>query len=170
MDGETRPAGTAVDIGADEYGASGPQPLALLDVHPNERAQGPGGGPRVGTAPWQPSGLGPGSLYEWKRYQFQGSENLWIQVCAQSYSASQNAVGQADRLKMKVDGTVPLDAWGVMSGTPSYQWDGNADRGNRLTLEFQPPGLTTGLHSLEFWADETPALWWIKVYDLEEMQ
>jgi hypothetical protein len=139
----------------------------LLEVHPNERAQGPGGGPMVGTAPWQPSGLGPGSLYQWKAYEFDGGADLWIQVCAQCFSASQNAVGQADRLQLKIDGQTPPDVWGIMSGTPSHQWDGNVDTGTRLTLEFQPGGLTAGLHTLEFWADETPIIWWIKVCDVE---
>jgi PKD repeat protein len=137
-----------------------------LEVHPNERAPGPGGGPEIGTAPWQPSGLGPGSWYRWKVYQFEGGGNLWIQVCAQSFSSSQNAVGQADRLEMRVDGTSPMDAWAIMSGASPYQWDGDVDAGTRLELAFQPPGLTAGLHTIEFWADETPVLWWVKVSEL----
>jgi hypothetical protein len=138
----------------------------LLDVHPNERAQGTGGAPKIGTAPWQPSGLGPGSLYQWKVYEFDGGADLWIQACAQCFSASQNVVGEADRLQLRIDGQIPLDVWGIMSGTPSYQWDGNVDGGNRLTLEFLPGGLAAGLHALEFRADETPILWWLKVHDL----
>jgi PKD repeat protein len=141
-------------------------PLTLLEVHPNERAQGPGGGLKLGTAPWQSSGLGPGSWYQWKVYQFEGGADLWIQVCAQSFSGSQNAVGQADRLEMKVDGTSPLDVWGIQSGTSPHQWDGDVDAGARLALEFQPSGLTGGLHTLEFLADETPILWWVKVSEL----
>jgi hypothetical protein len=30
--------------------------------------------------------------------------------------------------------------------------------------------LTTGLHTIEFLADETPILWWVKVCDLGETQ
>jgi hypothetical protein len=56
-----------------------------------------------------------------------------------------------------------VDVWGIMSGTPSYQWDGDIDAGSRTALEFQPPGLSAGIHTLEFWADETPVLWWVKV-------
>jgi hypothetical protein len=142
-------------------------PAVLLEVHPNERAQGPGGAPRLGTAPWQPSGLGPGAWYEWKVYQFDGGENLWIQVCAQSFSTSQNPVGASDNLKMKIDGLIPSDLWGLMSGPPGiYQWMGSTDGGKRVTLEFQPVGLSAGLHALIFEADETPIIWWVKVYDL----
>jgi hypothetical protein len=55
-----------------------------------------------------------------------------------------------------------------MSGVAgSHQWKGNADGGERLTLEFQPTGLTAGVHTLEFYADETPIIWWVKVYDLD---
>jgi hypothetical protein len=162
--GNPVPARSGTDRGAHEF----PDPVSygVLEVHPNERAQGPGGGPMVGTAPWAPSGLGPGSLYLWKAYQFEASEELWIQVCGQCYSASQNAVGQADRLRLKIDGQVPPDVWGIMSGTAPDQWDGDVDAGSRLSLEFQPVGLTAGLHRLEFWADETPIIWWVKVADL----
>jgi immune inhibitor A len=143
-------------------------PQAVLEVHPNERAQGPGGGTKLGTAPWQPSGLGPGGWYEWKRYEFDGSGNLWIQVCAQCFNSNQNAVGDSDKLMMKIDGQTPNDAWGIMSGVPGvYQWNGNTDSGNRLTLEFLATGLTPGQHTLQFSADETPIIWWVKVYDLE---
>jgi PKD repeat protein len=148
------------------------QPLlspVLLEVHPNERAQGPGGAPRIGGAPWQPSGLGPGAWYEWKVYQFDGSENLWIQVCAQSFGTSQNPVGASDKLKMKIDGLIPSDLWGLMSGTPGiYQWKGSTDGGKRPTLEFRPAGLSAGPHALVFEARETPIIWWVKVCDLGE--
>jgi hypothetical protein len=142
-------------------------PSVLLEVHPDERAQGPGGAPRLGTAPWQPSGLGPGAWYEWKVYQFDGSENLWIQVSAQCFSRYQNAVGDTDRLEMRIDGQTPDDVWGIMSGVSGlYQWKGDTDSGKRLTLEFQPIGLSSGAHTLLFRANETPILWWVKVYDL----
>jgi subtilisin family serine protease len=144
-------------------------PQILLEVHPNERGQGPGGGPKLGAMPWQPSGLGPGGWYKFKVYEFEGSADLWIQVCAQCFSSSQNAVGEADRLKLKIDGTVPNDTWGIMSGPAgSYQWHGDADIGNRLTLEFRPAGLVAGTHRIVFSADETPVIWWVRVYDLTE--
>jgi hypothetical protein len=139
----------------------------VLEVHPNERAGGPGGGPKLGTPPWQPSGLGPGGMYKWKVYEFDGSADLWIQVCAQCFSSSQNAVGTPDRLQMRIDGIIPNDVWGVMGGRPGlYQWEGDSDRGGRTTLEFQPTGLTPGTHTLRFAADETPTLWWARVLDL----
>jgi hypothetical protein len=143
-------------------------PSVLLDVHPNERAQGPGGSPRLGTAPWQPSGLGPAGYYNWKVYEFDGGDNLWIQVCAQTFSSSQNAVGDDDNLRLVVDGQIPDDVWSIMTGASgSHQWKGNAEVGSRRTLEFQPVGLTAGLHRLELWADETPIIWWVKVCDLD---
>ncbi|NIR00154.1 MAG: hypothetical protein GTN78_08105 [Gemmatimonadales bacterium] len=62
---------------------------------------------------------------------------------------------------------MPNDLWGIMSGSPGVsQWNGTNDCGNRLTLEFQPTGLSAGTHTLAFWADETPIIWWIKVCDL----
>lgn len=122
----------------------------------------------LGFTPWQPSGLGPGGWYKWKAYEFLGGPNLWIQVCAQCFSTSQNAVGDGDRLMMKIDGTVPSDTWGIQSGPASYQWQGDIDIGKCLTLEFQPTGLSAGTHGLVFSADESPILWWVKVYDLAE--
>jgi hypothetical protein len=67
---------------------------------------------------------------------------------------------------MRIDGTVPGDVWGAMTGAAgSYQWRGDTDKGNRLTLEFRVTGLAPGKHTLEFAADETPVLWWAKVCD-----
>ncbi len=81
---------------------------------------------------------------------------------------NQNAVGACDKLKMVIDGQIPSDVWGIMSGVPGvYQWEGDNEHGNRVTLEFQPPGLSAGKHKLAFWADETPIIWWVKVCDLE---
>ncbi len=125
----------------------------------------------IGAAPWQPSGSGPGGLYKWKVYEFDGSADLWVQVCAQCFSTSQNAVGAPDRLQMRIDGIIPNDVWGVMGGKPGlYQWEGDADWGKRITLEFRLTGLTTGRHTLKFSADETPVLWWVKVQDLQPTQ
>jgi hypothetical protein len=147
--------------------SSGQEATVLLEVHPNERAQGPGGGPMLGTVPWQLSGLGPGDYYMWKQYEFEGSGDLWIQVSAQCFSAGQNAVGDDDNLRLSIDGRIPDDLWGAMSGaTGVCQWGGSTDAGERLVLEFQPAGLSAGLHTLEFYADETPILWWVKVCDL----
>jgi hypothetical protein len=101
-------------------------------------------------------------------YEFEGSEKLWIQVCAQCFSSAQNSGGDGDKLQLRIDGLVPSDVWGIMSGPGSYQWRGDVDAGQRLTLEFQPSGLTAGLHRLVFWTDETPVVWWIKVHDVAE--
>jgi hypothetical protein len=162
--GNPVPAGGGPDRGAHEF-SGGPSKI-LLEVHPNERGQGPGGGPRIGGQPWQPSGLGPGSWYKMKVYEFEGGANLWIQVAAQCFSSNQNAVGEGDKLMMKVDGTVPSDVWGIQSGPAAYQWKGNVDNGERRTLEFHVTGLTPGRHTIVFSADETPIIWWVKVHDL----
>ncbi|NIM52346.1 MAG: hypothetical protein GTO22_24395, partial [Gemmatimonadales bacterium] len=100
--GNPVPSGAGPDRGAHEFGSAPAK--VLLEVHPNERAQGPGGAPKLGAAPWQPSGLGPGAFYIWKVYQFDGSANLWIQVCAQNFNTTQNAVGDSDKLRMVIDG------------------------------------------------------------------
>ena len=115
--------------------------------------------------------LGSGAEYLWKEYDFAGSGSLWIQVCAQNFSASQNqqngSLTQADQLKMLVDGVVPTDVWGIQSGAPgTYQWLGGTDQGKRVTLEFLYQG-QPGLHFLKLQAEMSPAIYWIKVYDLE---
>jgi hypothetical protein len=139
----------------------------LLEVHPNERAFGPGGGPKIGTAPWSPSGLGPGAWYQWKKYIFGGGDDLWIDVCAQCFNWAQNAVGQADNLQLSIDGVIPNDVWGIQSGPlGAWQWRGNTDNGNRLTLRFNVSGLQAGQHTLKIMADETPIIWWIKVWEM----
>ena len=121
--------------------------------------------------PLLPSGLGPGGYYDWKVYEFVGTGDLWIQVSAQCFSAGQNAVGDDDNLRLWIDGQMPDDVWGVMSGPSGVcQWRGNNDIGDRLTLEFRPAGLSPGLHTLQFQADETPILWWVKVCDLGREQ
>jgi hypothetical protein len=163
------PDGLVLDLAAEAgtiyYEIVGlPNRDVILEVHPNERAPGPGGAPRIGGVPWQPSGLGPGAWYEWKVYHFDGSDSLWIQVCAQSFSAAQNAVNAADKLRMRIDGLIPSDVWGLMSGPPGiYQWLGSSDGGQRWALEFQPSGLSAGPHSLVFEAKETPIIRWVKV-------
>jgi len=145
-----------------------PLPEVLLEVHPNERAPGPGSIPMVGTTPWQASMTGPGGVYEWKKYQFEASGDLWVQVCGQTWSASQNFPVGADKIRVDFDGVKLTDWWGIQSGPAGGpQWDGNVDRGKRLTLEFLVPGVSAGLHTLKVNADETPVLWWVKVCDLE---
>jgi len=151
-----------------------PDLQALLEVHPNERGQGPPtttlktGGP-FWTWP-TPSGSGG---YTWKIYRFGGSGSLWIQVCAQNYAAFQNkpntGFGNGDTLMLVVDGVVtPSDVWGIQSGPAGgYQWKGDVDMGKRLELEFCVTGLTPGPHTLRLTASMCPAIYWIKVYDLE---
>ncbi len=144
-------------------------PDIILEVHPNERAPGPGSIPMIGTAPWQASMTGPGVVYLWKKYQFYAAGDLWIQVCGQAWSASQNFPVGADKIRVVFDGVTLTDWWGIQSGPlGGPQWDGNVDRGNRLLLEFLVPGVSPGLHTLKIKADETPAIWWIKVTSLSE--
>jgi uncharacterized repeat protein (TIGR02543 family) len=150
-----------------------PVPEALLEVHPNERGPGPTAVNRFpGLDYWTWPVLVSGSAYTWKEYDFAGSANLWIQVCAQNFSAFQNSqngsLAQEDLLKLTIDGIVPSDVWGIQSGAPgSYQWKGSAEKGTRVTLEFLPAGLTPGLHQLTLDAQMSPAIYWVKVYDLE---
>jgi len=144
-----------------------PAPQILLEVHPNERAPGPGSVLMIGTAPWQASMTGPGGVYEWKKYQFEASGDLWVQVCGQAWSASQNSPVGADKIRVDFDGVKLTDWWGIQSGPAGGpQWDGNVDRGKRLTLEFLVPGVSPGLHTLKVNADETPVLWWVRVTEL----
>ena len=151
-----------------------PPPQILLEVHPNERGEGPptvtldNGGP-FWTWP-TPTGAGG---YTMEMYTFGGSGSLWIQVCAQNYGAFQNkpnnGFGNQDTLQLSIDGQVPSDVWGIQSGPAGgYQWKGDVDQGKRLTLEFLVTGLNPGLHTLRFRASMCPVIWWIKVYDLEE--
>jgi uncharacterized membrane protein len=150
-----------------------PLPEVLLEVHPNERGPGPTGVNRSpGLDYWAWPTLASGSSYTWKEYDFDGSANLWIQVCAQNFSAYQNSqnasLPQEDLLKLTIDGIVPSDVWGIQSGAPgSYQWKGSAEKGTRVTLEFLPVGLSPGLHQLVLDAQMSPIIYWIKVYDLE---
>ncbi len=145
-------------------------PEVLLEVHPNERAQGYGGGPKLGTQCWTSSGL-TGPFYLWKVYQFDGSAELWLQVCAQNFNNIQNASGKGDTLQLKIDGQVPDDVWGIMTGWSGVaQWRGDNEHGDRYTLEYQPTGLSAGQHVLKLAAKETPIIWWIKVVDLESQR
>ena len=171
--GNPVPYGLASDRGAHEYTLIPPQ--VLLEVHPNERGQGP---PSIslntGAPFWTwptPSGAG---AYTWKNYRFGGSSSLWIQVCAQNYAAFQNkpknGFGDQDTLMLVVDGVVtPSDVWGIQSGTPGQaQWKGDVDWGKRVSLEFCVTGLAPGLHTLRLTASMCPIVWWVKVHDLEQ--
>jgi Tol biopolymer transport system component len=150
-----------------------PLPQVLLEVHPNERGPGPTAVNRFpGLDYWTWPALVSGSAYTWKEYDFDGSASLWIQVCAQNFSAFQNSqnasLPQEDLLKLTIDGIVPSDFWGIQSGAAgSYQWKGSAEKGKRVTLEFLPAGLTPGLHQLVLQAQMSPAIYWVKVHDLE---
>jgi hypothetical protein len=156
--------------GAYDLRPSGPA-QALLEVHPNERAPGSSSGQVIGGKAWTRPAHVPGAMYWWKHYRFVGSDTLWIQVCAQNWNAAQNATGDDDNLRMRIDGVTLADYDGVQNGgaPPSYQWKGSAESGHRWTLRFLYPGVSPipVLHALQFEADETPAIWWIKVTDLE---
>jgi hypothetical protein len=149
------------------------KPLLLLHVHPNERGPGPTAVNRMsGLDYWSWPSIASGSTYTWKQYDFAGSANLWIQVCAQNFSAYQNAqngsLTQADLLKLLVDGIVLVDVWGLQSGAlGSWQWQGWSEKGKRITLEFFVTGLTPGAHKLVLQAQMSPIIYWVKVYDLE---
>jgi len=112
---------------------------------------------------------GPGGVYTWKVYQFFAAGDLWIQVCGQAWSASQNSPVGADKIRVDFDGVKLTDWWGIQSGpVGGPQWNGNVDRGKRLTLEFGVFQIPAGLHTIMVKADETPAIWWIKVTSLTE--
>jgi hypothetical protein len=159
------------DIGAFELQSL--VPAVLLEVHPNERGPGPTAVNLMsGMDYWVWPALTLSTPYPWKQYDFAGSANLWIQVCAQNFSAFQNSqnasLAQEDVLRMTIDGITPPDVWGIQSGPPgSHQWKGSTEKGNRITLEFLVTGLTPGPHALAFQATMSPIIYWVKVYDLE---
>jgi Tol biopolymer transport system component len=148
-------------------------PEVVLEVHPNERGPGPTAVTRFpGLDYWTWPALASSSVYTWKQYDFDGSASLWIQVCAQNFSAYQNSqnasLAKEDWLKLIIDGVVPADVWGIQGGSPGgFQWPGSTDKGTRVTLEFLPAGLTPGLHQLKLVAQMSPIIYWVKVYDLE---
>jgi len=153
-----------------------PPPQVLLEVHPNERGEGP---PLTWLDPGGPFWVWPipsgSGAYTMEIYKFGGSGYLWIQVCAQNFAAFQNkpnnGFGNSDTLLLWIDGQIPADVWGIQSGPPGgTQWIGdNAnEQGKRLELEFMVGGLQPGLHTMRFTASMCPIIWWIKVYDLEQ--
>jgi len=152
-----------------------PPPQVLLEVHPNERGEGPPGTWLDNGGPfWTWPVPGGSGAYAMEIYRFWGSEYLWIQVCAQTYGAFQNkpnaGSGNQDTLRMTVDGVTPTDIWGIQSGAPGAdQWVGDVDQGRRVSLEFltlTAPGPKG--HTMVFTASMCPTIWWIKVYDLVE--
>jgi Tol biopolymer transport system component len=150
----------------------GPAPIlqVLLEVHPNERAPGTNTGQVIGVAPWTRPGPTQPSMYWWEHYRFAGSDALWIQVCAQNWNATQNGTGDDDNIRMRIDGFVPVDYDLIQNGPwGAYQWKGSKENGHRWTLRFLYLGASPipVLHALQFEADETPVIWWIKVTDLE---
>jgi len=154
-----------------------PMPEVLLEVHPNERAPGAGNLLYIGGAPWTQPMTGPAqSSYWWQEYEFAagdpfqtpgGPVALWIQVCAQNWDKTQKGYPDHDDTKLVVNGVAPSDYDGIQSGTGSWQWTGGNESGKRITLRFLVPSVQ-GKQSLWIGADESPAIWWIKVADLEE--
>jgi hypothetical protein len=110
-------------------------------------------------------------MYWWEHYRFVGSDALWIQVCAQNWNATQNGTGDDDNIRMRIDGFVPVDYDLIQNGPwGAYQWKGSKENGHRWTLRFLylGPSPLPLLHAVQFEADETPVIWWIKVTDLQE--
>ena len=143
-----------------------PIPEVLLEVHPNERAPGVGTNQYIGGQPWSQPTSSPASSYWWKKYEFAAHGPLWIQVCAQNWDKNQKGYLDHDDTKLQVNGVAPTDYDGIQSGTGSWQWTGGMESGKRVTLRFLVP-VSPGKQDLWFGADESPALWWLKVIDLE---
>ncbi len=146
------------------------QPDVLLEVHPDERAQGRAAGPggaSLGGPYWvDPINTARGS-YWWKEYRFAASGVLWVQVCAQNWTGTQNGDGDDDNTKVAVNGVALADYDGIQSGAPGgWQWIGATEAGQRWTLRFLYLG-QGGLQRVEIAADQAPVLWWVKVTDLE---
>ena len=144
-----------------------PVPNVVLELHPNERAPGMNTPWILGGAPWtQPMAGPPQGSYWWKKYEFAAHGPLWIQVCAENWDKTQKGYLDHDDTKLQVNGVAPTDYDGIQSGTGSWQWTGGAESGKRVTLRFLVP-CTPGKQTLWVGADESPALWWLKVIDLE---
>jgi O-glycosyl hydrolase len=162
----TIPAAGVVSI----HATVGFAPEVLLEVHPNERAPGSNTGQVIGGNAYTRPAHVPGAMYWWKHCRFVGSDTLWIQVEAQNWNATQNGTGDDDNLRLRIDGVTPVDYDLIQNGPfGSWQWRGSAENGHRWTLRFLYLGLSPVpvLHALQFQADETPAIWWVKVTDLE---
>lgn len=151
-----------------------PMPQVLLEVHPNERAPGQFSNQYIGGPPWTNPGTGPSGSYFWQYHVFAGSDVLWIQVCAQCWTKTQNqpfAGLDDDNMMLDINGLRPPDYDWIMSGTGSWQWRGDKMFGKRHTYRFlyiDPLGPGIWKHQISIGADEAPVLWWLKVTDLEE--
>jgi hypothetical protein len=148
-----------------------PMPPVVLEVHPNERAPGSNTGQLIGGEAWTRPAHVPGAMYWWQHHRFVASDTLWIQVEAQNWNAAQNGTGDDDNLRLRIDGFTPTDYDLIQNGPfGSWQWKGSVESGHRWTLRFLYLGVSPipKLHALQFEADETPVIWWIKVTDLEE--
>jgi|GEM_PF-999319 len=145
-----------------------PLPKVLLDVHPNERAPGLHDPHFLGGDPWTQPTSSAHSSYMWKKYEFYSDGPLWIQVCAHNMAGWQQAGhSDDDNTWVEVNGIKPTDYDGIQQGNPGgWQWRGSKEQGQRWTLRFLVP-CPPGKQSLWIGADESPALWWIKVTDLE---
>jgi hypothetical protein len=166
VDGDTNEEWDVFVHGALPY----PVPEVLLEVHPNERAPGSSTGQVIGGQAWVRPAHVPGAMYWWKHHRFVGSDALWIQVCAQNWNAIQNGTGDDDNIRMRIDGFVPVDYDLIQNGPwGAYQWRGDKEHGHRWALRFLylGPNPLPVLHALQFEADETPVVWWVKVTDLE---
>ena len=142
----------------------------LLEVHPNERAPGVGTNQYIGGQPWSQPTSSPASSYWWKKYEFAAHGPLWVQICAQNWDKTQKGYGDHDDTQLQfplLGPLIPVDYDGIQSGAPgTWQWAGGAESGKRTTLRFLVPCLP-GKQALWIGADESPALWWLKVIDLE---
>ncbi len=145
-------------------------PQVLLEVHPNERAPGRAagaGGASLGGPYWvDPIGKLV-AVYWWQEYKFAASGVLWVQVCAQNWTGTQNGDGDDDNTKVAVNGVALADYDGIQNGPPGgWQWIGATEAGQRWTLRFLAVG-APGMQSVKIAADQAPVLWWVKVTDLE---
>jgi len=144
-----------------------PAPGVVLELHPNERAPGATTNQYLGKPPWTQPTSSPAGSYWWKKYEFAAHGPLWIQVCAQNWDKTQKGYADHDDTKLYVNGAAPTDYDLIQSGAPgTWQWTGGMESGKRVTLRFLVP-CTPGKQVLWIGADESPALWWLKVIDLE---
>jgi len=142
-------------------------PRVVLEVHPNERAPGASDPQFLGWDPWTQPTSSPHNSYMWKKYEFYANGPLWIQVCAQNWAKWQKGYASDDNTWLEVNGVKLADYDGIQNGPPGgWQWVGSKENGQRWTLCFLHLG-PPGKQSLWIGADESPALWWVKVTDLE---
>ena len=145
-----------------------PMPEVLLEVHPNERAPGASSDQYLGKPPWTQPMTGPArGSYWWKKHEFAAHGPLWVQACLQNWDKTQKGYADHDDTKLYVNGVAPADYDLIQTGPAGgWQWLGQNEGGKRVTLRFLVP-VTPGKQVLWIGADESPALWWLKVIDLE---